>query len=281
MSLTTEEKILNIAEFIESNAEYSLSLDDLAKQFAISSFHLQRTFKHVFGVTPKQFHNAIRMQRVKQSLKQGEEIFDAIFSAGYGSTSRVYEQIDEKLGMTLSDYKAGAKDIEINFALAKISLGCLCMAATDRGVCFVHLADNFASLLEALHHEFPNAKLCPTDEEMHDELDHWITALEQHLEHNKPKPNVPLHLFGTAFQLSVWKFLVTTHKGDTISYKHLAQEINKPNAVRAVANACAANNIAILVPCHRVLRANGNAGGYRWGFQRKEQILKLEQQNQA
>jgi AraC family transcriptional regulator of adaptative response/methylated-DNA-[protein]-cysteine methyltransferase len=237
---------------------------------------LQRQFKEVFGISPKQYQNALRMQMLKQSLKQGCDITNAIYDAGFGSTSRVYEQVNNSLGMTPSSYKEGGKNENIAFALRKISFGHIIMAATSRGVCFVHFSDNFADLFRALHHEFPHAELLPTPENMSAELDNWIHALEQYIAGSAPKPNVPLDLYGTAFQLKVWKFLISVKDAAHVTYKDVAIGINSPNSYRAAANACGANKVAVLIPCHRVLRGDGQLGGYRWGSEKKQQLLDME-----
>ncbi|NQZ08648.1 MAG: methylated-DNA--[protein]-cysteine S-methyltransferase [Algicola sp.] len=273
----SDERVLQIAQYIEDHADEVLNLDSLAEQAAISPFYLQRKFKALFGVSPKALQNAVRIQRLKQSLRQGDDISGAIYEAGFGSASRVYEQVNQKLGMTLSSYKEGGKNENIAFALRKTVFGHMIMAATDRGVCFVHFADNFADLLRALSVEFANAELSPTSADMADELDKWIEALEHHLAGNGPKPQVPLHLHGTAFQLSVWQFLMSVKEGQKVAYKDVAKGIEAPKSFRAVANACGANNIAVLIPCHRVLRGNGELGGYRWGVDRKAQLLAMEE----
>lgn len=272
----TDTRILQVAQRIENESDEVLNLDVLAEQAAISPFYLQRKFKAMFGISPKTFQNAIRINRLKQSLKNGNSITDAIFEAGFGSTSRVYEQINKKLGMTPSTYRDGGKGLSISFALRMTLYGQLIMASSERGVCFIHLGDTTTHLLQALHSEFPNAQLEPTPENMSDELDLWIEALEAHLASKGPKPNLPLHLSGTAFQITVWKFLMSIEDGQQVSYKQVAEGINAPTSFRAVANACGANNIAILVPCHRVLRGNGQLGGYRWGVQRKAKLLAME-----
>ncbi len=269
-------KIYSLAEYIEQQAHKELKLDSLAKKVAISPFHLQRKFKQSFGVSPKQFQNAVRIQRLKQSLRSGDDISGSIYEAGFGSTSRVYEQINSKLGMTPSAYRSGGKNEQIAFAMRKSSFGHIIMAATNRGVCFVHIGDNYSDLIKALHQEFPEAELVATPEEMSVELDGWINALEDHLCHAGPRPEVPLHLYGTAFQLSVWTFLMSIKEGESISYSDAAKGISAPKAFRAVANACGANKIAILIPCHRVLRGDGQLGGYRWGVDRKRQLLRQE-----
>ena len=276
----SDQRILALAQYIQNHAQDVLNLVDLAREAALSPFHLQRKFTATFGVSPKQFQNALRIQHLKQSLQQGGDISAAIYDAGFGSTSRVYEQVNDKLGMTPSSYRAGGKGMHIAFASRKISLGYILMAATKRGICFVHLGDNFALLLEALHKEFPAAELEATPQQMNTELDLWIIALEKYLTENTPKPQLPLHLFGTAFQLKVWKFLASVKEGETRSYKQVAIAIDKPNAFRAVANACGANNVAVLIPCHRVLRGDGQLGGYRWGSKRKQTLLEKENHSQ-
>jgi len=275
------ERVLLAAQFIEDNANEVLNLDTLAKKVNISPFYLQRRFKDVLGTTPKQFQNSIRIQKLKASLKSGDDISGAIYDAGFGSTSRVYEQVNKSLGMTPSSYKEGGKNEEISFALRETSFGHMIVAATERGVCFVHFSDNFTALIHLLYQEFPNAVFTSTPEEMSLDLDYWIIALEAYIVDGKPKPNIPLHLHGTAFQLRVWKFLNSIEEGKVVSYKDVAIGIESPNAYRAAATACAANNIAVLIPCHRVLRGDGKLGGYRWGIDRKKQLLATEQKQHA
>jgi AraC family transcriptional regulator, regulatory protein of adaptative response / methylated-DNA-[protein]-cysteine methyltransferase len=277
MSKTTiKQRVIALADYIEQYAEQSLDLDHLAAEAAVSPFHLQRTFSQLFGVSPKQFQNAIRVQRLKQALRGGDDVSQAIYDAGFGSVSRVYEQLDQNFGMTLTEYKTGALAIPIYFALRQTQLGLLLMAATERGVCFVHFGSSAAGLLQCLHQEFPKADLMPTPEHAQAELDLWIDALDQHLAGAGPKPDLPLHLTGTAFQLSVWRFLSTIKTSETVSYADVAKGIANPTAYRAVANACGANKVAVLIPCHRVLRGDGALGGYRWGVERKQQLLTLE-----
>jgi AraC family transcriptional regulator, regulatory protein of adaptative response / methylated-DNA-[protein]-cysteine methyltransferase len=277
MSKTTiKQRVIALADYIEQHAEQSLDLDHLAAEAAVSPFHLQRTFSQLFGVSPKQFQNAIRVQRLKQALRGGAEVSQAIYDVGFGSVSRVYEQLDQNFGMTLTEYKSGAEAVAIYFALRQTQLGLLLMAATERGVCFVHFGDSAAGLLQSLHQEFPKAQLLPTPEQAQSDLDLWIDALEHHLAGAGPRPDLPLHLTGTAFQLSVWRFLSTLKTNETVSYADVAKGIAKPTAYRAVANACGANKVAVLIPCHRVLRGDGALGGYRWGAERKQQLLSLE-----
>ena len=271
-----KQRVFALADYIELHAELSLDLEHLAAEAAVSPFHLQRTFSRLFGVSPKQFQNAIRVQRLKQALRGGADVSQAIYAAGFGSVSRVYEQLDQNFGMTLTEYKTGAEAKQIYFALRHTHLGLLLMAATERGVCFVHFGDTAAALIQCLHQEFPKAQLVPTPEQAQSELDLWIDALNHHLAGAGPRPDLPLHLIGTAFQLSVWRFLSTLKTNETVSYTEVANSIAKPTACRAVANACGANKVAVLIPCHRVLRGDGTIGGYRWGVERKQYLLNLD-----
>ena len=276
MSQTIDKRILQACEFIERRADQTITLEQLAKQVAMSPFHLQRKFSETLGVSPKQYQNAIRIQILKQSLRSGMDVTDAIFRAGFGSASRVYEQVNGKLGMTPSEYGKAGDGQQISFVLRETSLGQVIMAATDRGVCFVNFGDNHAQLLASLHDEFPAATLTATPESEQASLDWWVAALEHYIEGRGPRPNLPVELFGTAFQLSVWNFLLSIKDGETFTYKQVADAIGAPNAFRAVANACGANRVAVLVPCHRVLRGDGGLGGYRWGEARKRRLLDNE-----
>ncbi|GAA0341399.1 hypothetical protein GCM10009092_02360 [Bowmanella denitrificans] len=277
MTDATDNRVLQVADYLEQHAEQALSLAELAERAALSSFHFQRSFKALLGVTPKQFQHAVRLQKLRQSLQQGEAVLDAIYAAGFGSSSRVYEKLPENLGVTPSVLRQGGKGLEIYFALRETRFGHLLMAATERGVCCVQLADSFTKLLEALHQSFPNAELLTTPDTMDTELDKWMAALETFLQHGGPQPQIPVELFGTAFQIKVWQFLTRIGSGQKCSYKQVAEGIGAPSAHRAVANACGANKLAVLIPCHRVLRGDGSLGGYRWGEQRKRALLAMEE----
>ncbi len=265
-----------VAEYILANAEQVLTLAHLAEHFQLSPFHLQRQFKAAFGVTPKTFQTAKRFAHLKQALRDGDDITGAIFEAGFGSTSRVYEALDQQLGMTPSDYRAGGEHLRINYAIRTTAVGLVIMAATERGVCFVHFGGDAATLQAALTAEFPKADCRPSPAQDAPSLDAWMAALENHLNLNRPLPPMPLDVGGTAFQMRVWRFLTTTACGQTVTYKEVAQAIGHPSSHRAVANACGANRVAVLIPCHRVLRGDGGIGGYRWGVSRKQQLLARE-----
>lgn len=265
-----------LAQYISEHADEPLPLSRLAAQADLSPFHLQRTFKAIIGVSPKEYQAAERLKRFKARLRDGESVLGATFDAGYGSTSRVYEKIDGGLSMTPSAYRAGGAGEEIVYAVRETSLGSLLMAATERGVCAVQFGEDAAALVAQLTKEFPKADIRLADEHAKAPLDAWMDALADHLARGKPRPDLPLDVRGTAFQIRVWGFLLSVKAGDVVSYSEVAAGVGTPAAVRAAASACAANRLAVLIPCHRALRANGGLGGYRWGLDRKRALLDAE-----
>jgi AraC family transcriptional regulator of adaptative response/methylated-DNA-[protein]-cysteine methyltransferase len=265
---------MRLARQIIERPEEAWSLAELAAQHALSVAAFQRRFVALFGISPRQLRDAARMGRLKQALRDGRSVTEAIHEAGFGSTSRVYEPAQRDLGMSLSAYRRGAPGEEISWAVRRTTLGWLLMAATGRGVCCVQFGDQRESLLEALHKEFPRATLVGAGPG--GALDDWIVALESYLQGRAPRPQLSLDLRGTAFQIQVWEFLSGLREGETRSYAQLAREVGRPRATRAAASACAANRIAVLVPCHRVLRGDGGLGGYRWGESRKRALLRRE-----
>jgi AraC family transcriptional regulator of adaptative response/methylated-DNA-[protein]-cysteine methyltransferase len=270
-----------MADYIDARVDEALPLTRLADQAGMSPFHFQRTFKAVIGVSAKEYHAAARLRTFKARLKEGDSVLEATFDAGYGSTSRVYEQVDGGLGMTPSAYRAGGAGEAIVYAVRETALGPLMMAATERGVCFVQFGDGAEALLAQLRSEFPQAALIPASPDAAGPLDDWMAALADHLAGAAPRPDLPLDLRGTAFQIKVWRFLMSVRPGDVVSYSELAAGVGAPRAVRAAASACAANRVAVLVPCHRALRANGGLGGYRWGLERKRTLLDAERTQRA
>jgi AraC family transcriptional regulator of adaptative response/methylated-DNA-[protein]-cysteine methyltransferase len=266
----------SLAEYIERNASETLTLAHLAKRAHLSPAHLQRTFKAVLGVSPKMFQDAARLRRLKGGLKAGKSVLDAITDAGFESTSRIYSHAPRNLGMTPSAYRGGGAGENISYAFRGTTMGPLLMAATDRGVCFAQFGKSEAALIGQLKNEFPSASHVPSRMADSRELDAWIAAFEAHLSGDAPRPDLPLDLRGTAFQIRVWRFLLQVPAGSVLSYAELAAGIGAPRAVRAAASACAANRIAVLVPCHRVLRADGDLGGYRWGLERKRVLIDQE-----
>jgi AraC family transcriptional regulator of adaptative response/methylated-DNA-[protein]-cysteine methyltransferase len=272
----TLNKFIELARYIAANADEQLTLKTLATRVHLSPSRFQRVFKSIFGVSPKKFQQAARSDRFKALLRTGTDITDAIYAAGYGSSSRVYGQTMHNIGMTPKRYRAGGKGEILSWACRDTVLGPILMAATDRGVCFAQFGSDCEVLLQQLRTEFPRAELKPYQEASSQQLEQWIDALDAYIQNKQPRPELPLDLQGTAFQIKVWEFLLSLEDGDVISYAELAQGIDKPKAVRAAASACAANRIAVLVPCHRILRGDGGLGGYRWGLARKRALLDAE-----
>lgn len=270
------EKLVEIARYIETHADDRLTLADLGKRAGLSPSRFQKAFKSAFGISPKEYQDAVRLGRFKGALKGGDDVTGAIFSAGFGSTSRVYGEAARNMGMTPSAYRAGGAGERIFHAYRDSSLGPLMMAATARGVCFAQFGSGRAALENQLRQEFPQAELIESPGQGSSELDAWIDALDEHLAENAPRPDLPLDLRGTSFQLKVWRFLLSVKEGDVVSYGELAEAIDEPRAVRAAATACGANRVGVLVPCHRVLRGDGGLGGYRWGVDRKRTLLDME-----
>lgn len=268
--------LVHVAEYIEKHADEKITLDDLAEMSGLSPHHIQRKFKSAYGVSPKEYQNGLRLARLKTSLKSGDDISGAIYEAGYGSSSRVYEQIDGRIGMTPKAYRAGGKGEEISYAIRSCSLGLIIMAATDRGVCLIDFGDSRAELEGHLKEEYPNSTFKETRPSSDAHLNAWIEAFERHISHGAAQPDIPLHLNGTAFQIKVWRFLMSVKPGEVLSYKEQAERMGIPKAVRAVASANARNNIGVLVPCHRILRGDGSLGGFRWGLDRKRVLIEQE-----
>lgn len=270
------DRLVALARYIEANAGRKLPLSTLAARSELSPTYLQRKFKAVFGVSPKAYQDAARLKLLKGGLKAGGDVTRAIFDAGYGSTSRVYGKAIRYVGMTPNAYRAGGAGETIAYGCRATSLGLLMMGATDRGVCFAMFGDNPEVLRAQLSTEFPNASLAASPNLHQPALDDWMTALDAHLSGRAPRPELPLDLRGTAFQIQTWEFLLSIPEGEARSYGELAEGIGRPTAVRAAASACGKNRVAVLVPCHRVLRGDGGAGGYRWGADRKRTLLELE-----
>ena len=248
------------------------TLDELARQFHVSPSHLQRAFKRIVGVSPRQYADEQRLGRFKQQLKEGEPVTHALYESGYGSSSTVYEQTVTQLGMTPTAYKSGGVDARIVYSVAPCLLGQLLVAATERGVCAVRLGDSEVTLETALRDEFPAAVIERDDEQIHSTM----AMLHDHLRGEQPHLDLPLDIRATAFQRRVWEALRAIPYGSTRSYRDVAEAIGQPKAVRAVARACATNPVALVVPCHRVVGSDGSMSGYRWGVERKRALLEQE-----
>ncbi|MBB5321922.1 bifunctional transcriptional activator/DNA repair enzyme AdaA [Marinobacter oulmenensis] len=271
--------LVAVARYIEANAEAPLTLASLAGIAGLSASRLQRAFKEAFGVSPKAYQDAFRMRRFKRYLKEGDGVTDAIFASGFGSVSRVYGEATRNVGMPPRTYRAGGAGEVITYACRNTALGVMAMAATDKGVCFVQFGEDEVSLIDCLRTEFPHAELILSPAENAPELDAWMQALDEHLSEGAPSPSLPLDMRGTAFQVKVWRFLLSIREGEVLSYSDVAAGIDKPKAVRAVASACGKNRIGVLIPCHRVLRGDGGLGGYRWGLARKRALLQAEKRH--
>jgi AraC family transcriptional regulator of adaptative response/methylated-DNA-[protein]-cysteine methyltransferase len=244
----------------------------IAARLGYSERHLRRKFLETIGVTMSAYERAHKADRVRADLRQGRPVMDAVIEAGYGSTRAFYEHGAPRLGMTPGRYRDGAQGERIRFTVVDTALGALVVAATDQGVCSVKLGSNVPELVKGLKTEFPRASIDRDDEGMSD----VATTLERATRGEADATQLPLDLAGTAFQIRVWEALRSIPLGETRTYSDVAKEIGVPRAVRAVASACAANEAALAIPCHRVVRRDGSLGGYRWGITRKEALLAAE-----
>ena len=255
-------------------AEELPSLDELAQMAGLSRFHFHRLFKRTTGLTPKAYANAHRTQRLQRELAKGARVTDAIYAAGYNSNSPFYASSTRNLGMRPKDYRSSGRGTAIRFAVAQCSLGSLLVAASDKGVCSILLGDDPDTLVRDLQDRFRNAELIGGDRE----FERWVAKVVGFIEAPRIGLDLPLDLRGTAFQQRVWETLRKIPAGETISYTELAKRIGLPTATRAVASACGANPIAVAIPCHRVVRTDGSLSGYRWGVERKRELLERERQ---
>ncbi len=269
---TAKLKVLAVCRYIEAQVDYIPTLSELSSQVGMSPSYLQKIFKQIIGVSPFQYADALRNQRLKQRLQSGEEIAHAIYDTGYGSSSRLYEKAPKQLGMTPKTYQQAGKTISIVYAIAPCPLGYLLVATTEKGICAVKLGDEAAKLEQILNQEFHQAHIM-RDDHTHKE---WIQAILDLIAGDETHLDLPLDVRGTAFQKQVWQALQKIPYGETRTYTDIACDIAKPHAVRAVGNACGANPIALIVPCHRVLRSDGSLGGYHWGIERKQKLLMQE-----
>lgn len=253
-------------------AEESLSLDELADSAGLSPHHFHRTFRSVTGLTPKGYGDAYRARKVREALGKGAQVTEALYDAGYGSSGRFYAAADGALGMKPAAYRKGGAKAEIRFGFGQSSLGRVLAAASERGICAIMLGDDDAALLEDLERRFPNARAIEADADFAASVADVVAMIEE------PAKGLalPLDIRGTAFQQRVWQALRAIPAGETRSYAEVAQAMGEPRAARAVAAACAANKIAVAVPCHRVVHRDGSLSGYRWGVERKKRLLAKE-----
>ncbi|WP_182278111.1 bifunctional DNA-binding transcriptional regulator/O6-methylguanine-DNA methyltransferase Ada [Granulicella sp. 5B5] len=261
------------AEFLTAHASERTTLDDLAAASGLGRFALQRGFKRVLGVTPAEFAREQRKERFREKVREPRlRVTDAVYEAGYGSSSRVYENVDATLGMSPTAMKAGGAGETIRYAMAESPLGRVLVGATERGLCAVLFADSDAEAAVELRERFPQAVLRRDDAGLGDEVRAVLSGLHE----SQTARALPFHVRATAFQQRVWQALMAIPRGETRTYAEIAEAIGSPKAVRAVGTACGANPLAMVIPCHRVVGSDGKLTGYRWGTERKRQLLEME-----
>lgn len=269
-------RIQDVCRHIEGHLEQPLRLTDLAAIAAMSKYHFARRFKAVVGVTPKQYVADARLRRLKGGLNSKRKIDSAIYDSGYGSSSRVYEGATRRLGMTPAQYRNAGKGVSISYAVLSSPLGLMMIGATDRGICSIQFGESEAVLLAQLRAEYANASIEPMKQPAHPQFSSWIEAIRKHLAGEEMRLELPTDIRATAFQMRVWRYLQTIPYGKLQSYAEVAEAVCSRKAARAVAAACAHNPVAVLIPCHRVIRESGDLGGYRWGLERKRALIDRE-----
>lgn len=270
------ERIRDVCRYIEAHCDGELTLASLAARAAMSRFHFLRSFKDVVGVTPKRYLAEKRVARLKRGLRASRSVDAAVYDAGYGSASRVYERAPGRLGMTPGQYRAAGAGVSISYATIETPAGLMMIGASDRGVCFVQFGESEAALLALLQREYSAAHLEPMRTPADDGLQRWVRAIAEHLRGDRPHVDLPLDIRASSFQMRVWQCIQAIPYGSVASYGEVAAAAGSPGAARAVARACAANAAAVVIPCHRVIRGDGDLGGYRWGLARKRALLDRE-----
>ena len=264
--------VRRVCREIEDASESRPTLARLGQRLGVNPHHLQKTFKRIVGISPHEYADARRLGTLKDRLKDGWTVTDALYDAGYGSSSSLYQKSSDQLGMTPAAYSRGGAGLTIRYAVAGSEFGYVLTAATERGVCAVYMGDSEAFVESVLRSEYPAADL----QHDPDAIRRWVQGILRHLSGAKPHLDLPLDVQGTAFQRMVWSELQRIPYGETRTYGQIAAALGRPNAARAVAGACASNPVPLVVPCHRVVRADGSLGGYRWGIPRKEALLRGE-----
>ncbi len=270
-----EQAVARARRYLDQHPDERVGLARLAREAGMSPWHLQRTFKRITGLSPREYASARRADRLRVTLRREGSVSRATYEAGFGSSSRVYERAHAMLGMTPGTFRRGGAGMDIRYTIIASPYGRLLVAATDKGVAAVALGESDAALVRELGAMFPDATRARVDEG-----DRWLAGLVKQVAAELARPGstpaIPLDLAGTAFQWRVWQALTRIPAGQTRTYQQVARELGKPRAVRAVASACAANRVAVVVPCHRVIRTDGSLGGYRWGLPRKARLLEAE-----
>ena len=262
--------MLKVCGMLDSEDLFSLEM--LSDEVGLSPSHLQRSFKEIIGVSPKKYAEARRMEKFKNELRLGSDVTTAMYDAGFGSSSRLYEKASENLGMTPTKYKKGGAGVKINYTITDCELGRILVARTIKGLCNVAFADDDSTLLENLEKEYPNAEVTK-DAAV---LKGFVDEILKHLAGKKKRLDLPIDIQATAFQMRVWELLRKIPYGETVTYTQIAEQLGDQKKVRAVAQACASNRVAVVIPCHRVVGKNGKLSGYRWGVERKSKLLKAE-----
>ncbi|HYL75266.1 MAG TPA: bifunctional DNA-binding transcriptional regulator/O6-methylguanine-DNA methyltransferase Ada [Bryobacteraceae bacterium] len=268
------ELVQKVCRYIDGHPDQPATLEMLSRAIGLSPFYLQRTFKAMTGITPRAYADSRRLQSLKAGLRQGHSVTRSMYDAGYGSSSRLYERASSQLGMTPSRYRKQGSGVTIRYTIAASDVGRMLLAATGKGICSVQFGDSDRALEVALRHEYPQADLVRSDRQ----LSTSVRAIRDRVRGHHAGP-LPLDIRATAFQRLVWEQLQAIPFGVTKSYGEIAKSIGHPKAARAVARACATNPVAVAIPCHRVVRENGDLGGYRWGIKRKQKLLSLEQKS--
>lgn len=266
------ELVQRVCRYLDSSDSEKVQLAELAADAGVSAFHLQRTFKRVMGISPRQYLAARRFGNFKTLVRQGESVTNALYDSGFNSSSRLYEHASEELGMTPATYSRGGRGVNITYTIVASPMGRLLVALTERGVCAVTMGDSDATLESDLREEFPQAQITRDDTVLREP----VQKILSHLDNNEPRLDLPLDIRATAFQRQVWERLRAIPYGQTMSYGEVAKALGKPGAVRAVGRACATNPVALVIPCHRVVREDQTLGGYRWGLERKKKLLAHE-----
>ncbi|MBV8197424.1 MAG: methylated-DNA--[protein]-cysteine S-methyltransferase [Candidatus Eremiobacteraeota bacterium] len=277
---TAAERIRDVCRYVEEHHDEPLTIAQLASLAAMSRFHFARSFRNVTGVTPREYVSGVRTRALKQGLRVSRGVDAAIYDAGYGSPSRVYERASDRLGMTPGQYRRGGAGVDISTVCVKTVLGDMMIGATDRGICFLQFGDSREALEAQLQREYPRARITQSSQP-EPPLDAWVGAVDRYLKGEQPDLDLPLDIRATAFQLRVWKYLQGIPYGDLQSYAEVAKGIGEPGSARAVAQACGKNAVAIAIPCHRIVRGDGNLGGYRWGLHRKRVLIDLERAHRS
>ncbi|MDA4128034.1 MAG: methylated-DNA--[protein]-cysteine S-methyltransferase [Thaumarchaeota archaeon] len=262
--------------FIGNNLDRKLTLKELSTAVGVSEFHLQRTFKRVVGVTPKRFAGTLKLERIRGALKRGDSVRRSLYDAGYDSLGSFSSKRDETLGMRVSEYKKGGEGMDILYSITSCMLGRLLVGATRYGVCSLAIGVSDARLISILKSEYPSAVI----QQDRGSISGWLGMIVEYVEGERPVSlsRMPLDIQATAFQRRVWEELRAVPYGTTVTYGELARRISQPQASRAVGKACATNPVALLIPCHRVVRKDGSIGGYRWGVEKKRLLLEKERE---